>query len=45
MYLLLQCIDLNPNSLTKELEDLSAVEKYVMADEDYDKLPSKISEN
>jgi len=31
---------LNPNSLTKELEDLSAVEKYVMADDDYNKLPS-----
>ena len=33
--------DMNPNSLTKELEDLSQVEKYVMSEEDYDKLPSK----
>jgi len=33
---------LNPNSLTKELEDLSAVEKYVMADDDYNKLPSTL---
>jgi len=33
-------VDLNPNSLTKELEDLSQIEKYVMSEEDYDKLPS-----
>lgn len=33
-------MDLNPNSLTKELEDLSQVEKYIMSEEDYDKLPS-----
>jgi tubulin-specific chaperone B len=32
-------IDLNPNSLLKELEDLSQVEKYTISEEDYDKLP------
>ena len=40
-----KCVDLNPNSLTKELEDLSAVEKYVMPDDDYDKLPSSKKKN
>lgn len=33
-------MDLNPNSITKELEDLSQVEKYMMSEEDYAKLPS-----
>ena len=33
-------VDNNPNSLLKELEDLSQVEKYVMSEEDYNKLPS-----
>eukprot|EP01015_Nassula_variabilis_P013166 TRINITY_DN2085_c0_g1_i5.p1 TRINITY_DN2085_c0_g1~~TRINITY_DN2085_c0_g1_i5.p1 ORF type:complete len:233 (-),score=57.07 TRINITY_DN2085_c0_g1_i5:100-798(-) len=32
-------IDTNPNSLVNQLEDVSQVEKYVMLDEDYDKLP------
>lgn len=31
-------LDLNPNSITKDLEDLSQIEKYKMKDEDYDKL-------
>lgn len=35
-------VDNNPNSLLKELEDLSQVEKYVMSEEDYNKLPSII---
>ena len=34
-------IDLNPNSITKELEDLSQIEKYKMSNEDYDKLQGK----
>ena len=34
--------DSNPNSLTKDLEDLSQIEKYKMSDEDYDKLPSHL---
>ena len=33
-------IDKDPHSLTSQLEDLSQVEKYVMSDEDYDKLPN-----
>ena len=33
-------IDLDPHSITKELEDLSQVEKYVMSEDDYNKLPS-----
>jgi hypothetical protein len=35
----IHCIDLDPNSITKELEDLSQVEKYMISEEDYDKLP------
>ncbi len=35
---IIHCIDENPNSILKELEDLSQIEKYVMSDEDYDKL-------
>lgn len=37
---LIYVYDTNPNSLLKELEDLSQIEKYKMSDEDYDKLPS-----
>lgn len=32
-------IDTNSMSITKNLEDLSAVPKYTMSEEDYDKLP------
>jgi tubulin-folding cofactor B len=44
----IHCLDLDPNSITKDLEDVSKVEKYVMKDEDYDKLPDsfrKFKEN
>lgn len=37
----LQCIDLDPNSITRDLDDLSQVEKYKISEEDYDKLPGK----
>ncbi len=37
--MIIRVTDLNPNSIHKELENFDAVEKYVMSDEDYDKLP------
>jgi hypothetical protein len=30
---------LDPNSITKEIEDVSQVEKYTMSEEDYNNLP------
>eukprot|EP01016_Furgasonia_blochmanni_P055210 TRINITY_DN919_c0_g1_i4.p1 TRINITY_DN919_c0_g1~~TRINITY_DN919_c0_g1_i4.p1 ORF type:complete len:190 (+),score=52.59 TRINITY_DN919_c0_g1_i4:511-1080(+) len=38
-YYTIYVIDTNPNSVTKNLEDLSQVEKYMISEEDYDKLP------
>ena len=35
-------IDEDPNSIVRQLEDVSAIEKYVISNEDYDKLPSKL---
>jgi len=32
-------IDLDPNSLTNNLEDVSQIDKYMISEEDYDKLP------
>ena len=32
-------IDLNPNSILKEIENYEGVEKYMISDEDYDNLP------
>ena len=34
-----QCIDLDPNSITKELEDISQIEKYKISEDDYNKIP------
>jgi hypothetical protein len=39
---IVHCIDEDPNSILRELEDLEGVEKYIMSDADYDKLPSII---
>jgi len=39
----IHCIDKDPNSILKSFEDTSAVAKYVMSDEDYDKLPSDLT--
>lgn len=36
----IHCVDEDPNSILKSFEDTSAVQKYVMTDNDYDKLPS-----
>ena len=38
----IHCVDEDPNSILKELEDLDQVEKYVMSDEDYNKLPMNV---
>jgi tubulin-folding cofactor B len=32
-------LDLNPNSIHKEIEDLAKIEKYIISEEDYQKLP------
>lgn len=39
---IIHCIDDDPNSILKGLEDLSQIEKYMMSDEDYDKLPMNV---
>ena len=38
----IQCIDEDPNSILKSFENMDAIQKYVMSDEDYDKLPSRL---
>jgi len=40
--MIIHCIDEDPNSIVKELQDLSQVEKYVMSDQDYQKLPMNV---
>ncbi len=37
--MVLYVIDSNPNSILKEIESIESVQKYVMSEEDYDKLP------
>lgn len=37
--MVLYVIDSNPNSILKQIESTEGVEKYVMSEEDYDKLP------
>lgn len=39
----IHCVDEDPNSILKSFEDTSAVQKYVMTDTDYDKLPSLLT--
>ena len=39
---IIHCIDEDPNSIVKGLEDFSNVEKYVMSDADYNKLPMNV---
>lgn len=36
---IIHCIDEDPHSIVRNLENFELVEKYVMSDEDYDKLP------
>lgn len=38
----IHCIDEDPNSILKQISDLSTIEKYVMSDEDYNKLPVNV---
>jgi tubulin-folding cofactor B len=38
----IHCIDEDANSILKQIDDLSYVEKYVMSDQDYDKLPMNV---
>jgi len=38
----IHCIDEDPNSILRQIEEAEGVEKYVMTDADYDKLPSSI---
>ena len=38
----IHCIDEDPNSILKSFEDTDSIEKYVMSDEDYDKLPGDL---
>ena len=38
----IHCIDNDPHSLSKELNDVSRVEKYVMSDKDYLKRPNNV---
>jgi tubulin-folding cofactor B len=37
--MIVQVIDLNPNSIHKEIENVGQVQKYVMSEETYEKLP------
>jgi tubulin-specific chaperone B len=37
--MVLHVTDSNPNSILKQIESMEGVEKYVMSEEDYDKLP------
>ena len=37
--MIIYVIDSNPNSILKEIQSYEGVEKYMMSDEDYDKLP------
>lgn len=36
---IIHVLDMNPNSIHKEIEDLASIEKYVISEEDYDKIP------
>ena len=37
--MVLYVLDFNPSSILKEIESYEGVEKYVMSEEDYDKVP------
>lgn len=39
---IIHVVDTDPSSIATQLSDLSQVEKYVMSDEDYDKLPNSM---
>ena len=37
--MIVHIMDLNPNSIHKEIENVAQIEKYVMSEETYDSLP------
>ena len=39
---IIRCVDEDPHSIVRGLENFEMVEKYVMTDEDYDKLPMNV---
>ena len=39
---IIHCIDEDPHSIVRQIENFEMVEKYVMSDEDYDKLPMNV---
>ena len=39
---IIHCVDEDPNSILKHIEDVSLIDKYVMSDEDYNKLPMNV---
>lgn len=39
---IIHCIDEDPHSIVREIENFEMVEKYVMSDEDYDNLPMNV---
>ena len=39
---IIHCIDEDPNSILRQIENADAVEKYMISDEDYNNLPSFI---
>lgn len=38
----IHCVDEDPHSIVRQIENFEMVEKYVMSDEDYDKLPMNV---
>jgi hypothetical protein len=39
---IIHCIDEDPHSIVRQIENFEMVEKYMMSDEDYDKLPMNV---
>lgn len=39
---IIHCVDEDPHSIVRQIENFEMVEKYVMSDQDYDKLPMNV---